>query len=101
MIDVNVEPTLPTPSFCALMAFERLKDDGSAEAALAWATLGTLVLSISSTIDIEEFHLAIDEFDLAVAVANAAAGLAKDDTPKNKSALRKALVDWMDRAKKS
>lgn len=89
---MNIEPTLPTPSFCALMAFERLKDDGSAEVALAWATLGTLVQSISST---------IDEFDLAVAVANAAAGLAKDDTPKNKSALRKALVDWIDRGKNS
>ena len=98
---MNIEPTLPTSRFCALMAFEQLKDNGSAETALAWATLGNLVCSISSTIDIVEFDLAIDEFDLAVAVADAAARLAKNDTLKNKSTLRKALADWIDREKTS
>ena len=83
------------------MAFDQLKDNGNPETALAWATLGNLICSIWSTIDIAEFDLALTEFDLAASVADAAARLAKNDTPKNKSALRKALVDWIDRDKKS
>lgn len=83
------EPTLPSAQFCATKAYESLKSEyHPAEVALAWATLGTLIVSLPQT----DAQL---RGQLANEVAKAAHAVAVADTHQNRLTLQKALNSWI------
>lgn len=86
---VDEDGTLPTPRFCAIMAYEHLKYGGQADSALAWTTLGNLLSTLPQH---QDYPLA------AIEVAKAAHAVAVEDTQQNRLTLQKVLAAWIDLA---
>ena len=90
MAQPEIETQLPTPQFCALRAYGHLKDGRQASDALAWATLGTLLINLPTEDGSD------DRAEVALRVAKAAQAVAVADTQKNRWDLQQALLEWIE-----